>query len=263
LLRNLFKIPSSLFFISSFSSFSFFFTFSVLGQCGSCWSFAASEAIESHWALATGELNVLSEQHILSCTVNPLNCGGTGGCGGGTAELAFSSMATTGIASEWKYPYLSWYGNNSACRYSSSKVGAVAQLNGYRTLPSNEYLPLFRAVTYLGPIAISVDASNWHLYEDGVYDGCDTANPDINHGVLLVGYGETKDGVNYWIIRNSWTPLFGEDGYIRVLRDDPPACGTDTAPKDGTACDGGPATVEVCGMCGVLFDSSYPIVRTQ
>jgi len=232
------------------------------GQCGSCWSFCSAETIESHWAIATGQLNVLSEQHILSCTSNPQHCGGTGGCDGGTAELAYSSLLNTGIASEWKYPYLSWYGNNSVCRFSD-RVGATARLAGYRTLPSNEYLPLLWAVATIGPISISVDASVWHLYETGVFDQCNTTNPDINHGVQLVGYGTTTDGFDYWLIRNSWTPTFGEDGYIRVLRDHPGVCGVDITPADGTACDGGPATMKVCGMCGVLFDASYPIVSTD
>jgi len=49
------------------------------GQCGSCWTFGTAESIESYWALATQQLNVLSEQQILDCTPNPNQCGGTGG----------------------------------------------------------------------------------------------------------------------------------------------------------------------------------------
>ena len=41
------------------------------GNCGSCWSFAAAETIESHWAIATGYIGILSEQNILDCTANP------------------------------------------------------------------------------------------------------------------------------------------------------------------------------------------------
>jgi cathepsin L len=123
--------------------------------------------------MATGELNVLSEQHILSCTPNPQHCGGDGGCAGGTAELAFQSMIDSGgIASEWKYPYLSWYGNNSKCMYTADKVGPTAMLSGYQVLPSNQQEPLMQAVASAGPIAVSVDASECHLYESGVFNGC-------------------------------------------------------------------------------------------
>jgi hypothetical protein len=62
------------------------------GKCGSCWSFGTAESIESHWALATGQLQDLSEQQILDCTPNPNACGGTGGCGGGIVELGYQKI---------------------------------------------------------------------------------------------------------------------------------------------------------------------------
>jgi cathepsin L len=66
------------------------------GQCGSCWSFGSAETIESHFARKYGRLPNLSEQNILDCVGNPLQCGGNGGCGGGTAELAYSYLEQHG-----------------------------------------------------------------------------------------------------------------------------------------------------------------------
>lgn len=60
-------------------------------------------------------------------------------------------------------------------------------------------------------MAINVDASNWHAYESGVYAGCDAVNPDVNHVVVTVGYG-VEDGAKYWLVRNSWSPAWGELG---------------------------------------------------
>mmetsp|Transcript_18341 Transcript_18341/g.25371 ORF Transcript_18341/g.25371 Transcript_18341/m.25371 type:complete len:374 (-) Transcript_18341:140-1261(-) len=232
------------------------------GQCGSCWSFASAESVESMYALATGELPVLSEQHILSCTPNPQHCGGNGGCEGGTTEIAFSALQSTGLASEWKYPYLSWYGNNSKCRWTQEKVGSVVSVTGYVPLPSNDQDSLVSAVAYQGPIAISVDASNWHLYESGIFDDCNQVNPDIDHAVQLVGYGYDQNlDMKYWTVRNSWTPDFGEQGFIRLFKEDTPRCGVDLTPLDGTGCDGGPANVTVCGTCGLLYDSTYPLIQ--
>jgi cathepsin L len=57
------------------------------GECGSCWTFATAESVEAYYALATGNLLDLSEQQVLDCTPNPNECGGTGGCQGGTTEI--------------------------------------------------------------------------------------------------------------------------------------------------------------------------------
>jgi cathepsin L len=84
-----------------------------------------------------------------------------------------------------------------------------------------------------------------------------------DHLVQMVGYGTAtaeEGGGDYFLIRNSWTPLWGEDGYIRLARSATPSCGTDVTPLDGNGCTGGPPTVEVCGQSGVLYDGVYPTV---
>ena len=115
------------------------------------------------------------------------------------------------------------------------------------------------ALATVGPLAINVDASSWHLYESGVYDSCDYDAMDLDHVVVLVGYGNDPDLGDYWLVRNSWSPTYGEDGYIRLKRDpvDDTPCGVDETPQDGTGCDGD-GTQYPCGTCGVVFDASYP-----
>merc|ERR1719189_1102840 len=97
-------------------------------------------------------------------------------------------------------------------------------------------------------------------YGSGVFAGCGV-NAIINHAILLMGFGtDTALGQDYWLIRNSWGSAWGEDGYIRLLKhkDGESYCGVDTKPQDGVGCDGGPPTLPVCGMCGILSDSAYP-----
>jgi cathepsin L len=234
------------------------------GFCGSCWTFASTETIESRWAILTGNLPVLSEQMILNCVPNPTKCGGTGGCQGGTAELAFDTLAKSygGIASEWTFPYTSYHSADFPCAFDPSPKGTpiFANVTGFTKLGSNAYAPLMDAIQ-TGPVAISVEAILWKNYESGIFDGCNQTNPDIDHAVQLVGYGtDSSLGGDYWLVRNSWSPVWGEQGYIRVRRTnfEESRCGVDLSPQDGSGCPDGPPTVNVCGTCGILFDNVIP-----
>lgn len=240
------------------------------------WAFAATEAIESHVALNTGIMNELSMQELVSCMANDDSCGGTGGCMGATAELAFDYLAQNGLPEMWLYGYLpevywnDYTNTNGAClrdqTYTKqgviqSAVPRVAFGSGYDLLPRNDYDEVMNAVAHVGPMAVNIDASEWHSYESGVFSGCAQENVDINHVVQLVGYGTTHDGQDYWTIRNSWSPSWGEEGYIRLARSDG-YCGTDFHNGDGVGCDYDPTNVTVCGMCGILYDVSYPTGAT-
>ncbi|KAA0160686.1 hypothetical protein FNF28_05385 [Cafeteria roenbergensis] len=211
-----------------------------------------------HAALRGSEHGVLAElspQQLVSCVPNPHHCGGDGGCAGSTAELAYDYVKKAGIASAYSFPYTSWPGDsNGDCDVKpASRSKAFANVSGYQALAVNDEASLLEALVAHGPISVSVAASPWSFYESGVFDGCalQGSGTDVNHAVVLVGYDEES-----LIIRNSWTPLWGEDGYIRLKRTT--SCGIDTTPEHGSRCDGGPTTVKVCGMCGVLSESSYP-----
>ena len=229
------------------------------GRCGSCWAFASTEEVESHHAIATGKLFSLSPQHLTSCVANPEECGGTGGCAGATTDLAFDYLVNaSGQTQEWTYPYTSYYGDSGTCIWNRTLMGATANLTGYYKLPMNSDAGLAEALALRGPIAVSVDATNWHLYETGIFNGCNySANITINHAVQLVGYG-AEGSTKYWIIRNSWSARFGENGYIRLLRDE--GCGWNTPNADGVGCAGDPVAVWTCGQCGVLYDNTFPQV---
>jgi len=233
------------------------------GNCGSCWAFATAEQLESYLALKTGKLTSISPQHITSCAPNPLKCGGTGGCYGSLTEIGFTYAQLMGVLSEEDFPYTSGEtGETGECTYDANTQTAAVYVRGYETLPHNSLEAVMNHVATVGPLGISVDASVWHSYEGGIFDGCSyEENIEINHGVQLVGYGtDAETGTDYWIVRNSWGPEWGENGFIRLKRESEAVCGTDSTPMMGTACEGdGNAVQKVCGMCGVLFDTTYPI----
>jgi len=227
------------------------------GGCGSCWAFSATESIESNIAIETGTLPDLAPQQFVDCVPNPLQCGGTGGCQGATAELAFNyTIGAGGQVPNSEYKYTAATGK---CKFDKLPAPKVS-IKSYVKLPINEYAPLIAAVTKQ-PISISVDAAVWQSYEKGVFTGCPhgkTDNVDIDHAVQLVGYG--TDVKPYFIVRNSWGPGWGESGFIRIDATSAKAgtCYDDKTPSDGNGCKGGPKKMTVCGACGILSDSSYP-----
>lgn len=232
------------------------------GSCGSCWAFAATEVIESHVFLSTGTLPILSPQQMNSCTPNPLSCGGTGGCAGSICELGFAYIQLFGMVSEEDYPYVSGDSMQTEdCMYDLNNMPAVAGVTGYNTLPSNNQEALMEVVATVGPVTVAVDASNWSGYREGVFDGCDfDQNIGLNHAVVLVGYGTDEADGDYWLVRNSWGSGWGEDGYIKLKRQNEAQCGVNNTPEGG-ACPGGPGNdpQKVCGQCGILYTSSIPL----
>lgn len=135
----------------------------------------------------------------------------------------------------------------------------MVTIGDYVKVASNNATAVMAALAHHGPLTVSVAASNWHFYSGGIYEGCPSGdeNVDINHAVQLVGYG-SENGKDYWVIRNSWSPTWGEHGYMRIARRSTPACGIDRTPLHGSGCPGGPSELTVCGECGILFETSYP-----
>jgi cathepsin L len=197
------------------------------------WTFGSTETVESYWALATGQLPVLSQQFILDCTANSKDCGGTGGCQGGTATLAINTIVQNGgIPQEWTYSYKSYFGATQQCmNATTANWSPFARVTSQTHLPFNVEAPVIESLATTGPLITNVDASGWFAYEAGVFNGC-SVNATIDHVVQLVGYGyDAESKMDYLLVRNSWNPSWGEEGYIRLVRQT--SCGWDNNPGEG------------------------------
>jgi len=227
------------------------------GTCGSCWAVASAGALETHAEAAHGSQLAVSYEQLVDCTPNPQECGGRGGCGGATAELAFQYVKEHGIVAQKNYKGYETGSGEGECKPVSSPALTTT---GFVRLEVNKMQPLMEALSTHGPVVVSADAGGWGAYSSGVFDSC-KKDAIINHAILAMGYG-TDAGLkkDYWLIRNSWGPKWGEHGYIRLLRhsEEDAYCGTDNKPLVGNGCKGGAATLPVCGMCGILVDSAYP-----
>nr|VZI44805.1 unnamed protein product [Spirometra erinaceieuropaei] len=176
------------------------------GRCGSCWAFSSTGAIEGQLKRKSGQLISLSEQQLVDCSTKYNNLG----CNGGLMNNAFEYVQDAGgIQREVDYPYVSGEteSQNDQCSFEKSK--AVATVTGFVDVDSGDEEKLRRALYFHGPISIAIDAGreSFMSYHSGIYDdpNCQNAADELNHAVLLVGYGVEK-GIPYWLVKNSWGP---------------------------------------------------------
>ena len=97
----------------------------------------------------------------------------------------------------------------------------MGQFDGFLEIEARDEKALMEAVYRLGPVSVAVDASldSFGFYKQGVYvdDKCSVWN--LDHQVMLYGYGtDAFTGLDSWLVKNSWSKLFGIDGYIKIKR---------------------------------------------
>lgn len=100
---------------------------------------------------------------------------------------------------------------------------AQRRFKGHWVLVEGGEAALKEAVLTRGPMVVSIDASDdsFRFYSGGVYHnpGCHTDPAELDHAVIISGYGATQDdGTEYWLVKNIWSPYWGEDGYLRMTR---------------------------------------------
>tara|TARA_B110001452_G_scaffold50504_1_gene38596 strand:- start:2206 stop:2490 length:285 start_codon:yes stop_codon:yes gene_type:complete len=75
--------------------------------------------------------------------------------------------------------------------------------------------------------------ADFMTYRNGTYFRTKSAQgPRGGHAVKLVGWGVDVQGVDYWIVANSWSPLWGMDGFFHIRRGTN-ECGIETTPAAG------------------------------
>lgn len=181
------------------------------GQCGSCWAFAAIAALESTYCLQGNPLTLFSEQQVVSCDDV------SGGCDGGFPGDGLNYVQKNrGVCLEEAYPYESGESQETGeCASSSCTLKPIA-IQRVVTVPQSES----GLVAALGgrPVAVGVAAGNntWKQYKGGVVSSCSSSQ--LDHAVLVVGYGGSSTATPFFKIKNSWGTAWGESGYIRLRR---------------------------------------------
>lgn len=185
--------------------------------CGSCYIMAVIASIESHLFLTKGELLDLSVQEVV-------DCGGKfqGGCDGGLPTLVLYYVNTKGgISLESDYPY---EGVKNTCRSGLNQRKNISNLI-FQKNPNYDEEVMQEALINYGPIVVFFDIAHesFMRYSSGIYYDPECSQ-ETNHVGLLVGYG-SDNGADFWIVKNSYGESWGEDGYIRIARNQQNHCG--------------------------------------
>jgi len=179
-------------------------------KCDGCWAFSAVGIMNDRFCIVTGgKVKVdLSPQYILDCAV------GASGCGGGNTDAAWRSLTLTGTPTLECIPFEGKFrscGQDRLCGDGSAKRQYYASDNF--TLGSKRKMKeeLYKNGSIQASFKLHDD---FFAYKTGIY--ISTASFDVytpEHAIRIVGWG-IQNGVEYWIIANSFGPEWGMNGYV-------------------------------------------------
>ncbi len=98
------------------------------------------------------------------------------------------------------YPYKAT--DTDSCKYNPSNVAAT--VTGFTMVPEGNEAQLMQALKS-GPVSVAIDAgqASFQNYKSGIYNDKNCRAEEIDHAVLLVGYG-VENGQKFWTVKNSW-----------------------------------------------------------
>jgi hypothetical protein len=202
--------------------------------CGACWSFATIANVEllmAYRASTPDPTYDLAEQHLLDCAGASVDCAS----GGITWGPPGTFLQNTGVTVESCYPYTSGASGTKGtcvalasmtpeCQAAVTKVDDLVEI--ISTMPGfPQWDPppftlsagsMTEIKTWLQerPVGVSMRTfSDLHAYTGGIYEPGVGATSGGLHAVMLVGYDDTE---GYWIVKNSWGPTWGEEGFFRI-----------------------------------------------
>ena len=183
------------------------------GPCGSCWAFGTVGPLEAWIEYANGARGIdLAEQYLLSCNTHDWGCDG----GWWAHDYHWNKMppgeSQAGAVTESAFPYRASEVSCAGPYNHPYQVTAWDYVGDGHSVPS--VAAIKEAIYTFGPVGVALCVGNqFDRYTGGVFQTDETCNYAVNHAVVLVGWDDADQA---WILRNSWGPDWGEDGYMRI-----------------------------------------------
>jgi len=189
------------------------------GTCGSCWAFGTVGVMESAISIFSGVSTDLSEQFLVSCNQSGWSCNGGWWAHDYHTTALGKSQTTVGAVLESDMPY---QGVDGTC--TAAIANHPYRLSSWHWVFSGGSIPsvaqIKTAIYTYGPVGASVCVGTAFQHYDytknnGIFSTTETAancHP-TNHAIVLVGW---NDSGSYWILRNSWGPGWGQNGYMYI-----------------------------------------------
>lgn len=182
--------------------------------CGSCWTFSSAAVLEASIKIIYGDSIDISEQSILDCSKNSAGQK-AGSCEtGGWHGTVFGYYQKNNFIGETQNPYK---GKDNIC---SSKQQLPYKIGAWSYVLPNAGTPdiavLKKAIAEHGAVASTVKVTEaFQAYAGGIYDeyAAVSGPSDVNHAITIVGWDDSKKA---WLIKNSWGPEWGENGYMWI-----------------------------------------------
>lgn len=185
--------------------------------CGGCWAFATAEAFSEricikHEARVSA---IFSMQYLISC--DKANYG----CDGGNRYKAWEFLQNEGIPSTYCVPFESQNGIVPPCPNKC----AMEELSFTKFKAPKSTIKFLKNASQVkeevyknGPVTAGMQTyADLSAYRGGIYKPATSRKTD-RHAIVIVGWG-VEDGVEHWIVQNSWGPKWGENGYFRIPMD--------------------------------------------
>ena len=189
------------------------------GSCGSCWAFATVGTLESALKVKSGgsvgnDVNA-SEQFLVSCNKNSYSCNGGWFAHDYHANTLGNLQTAAGAVLEADMPYTVSNGSCKLVANHPNRIASWGYIAGY-AVPSVDQIKA--VISSYGPVAAAVCVgSAFQSYRSGAVfstnESTACGSSKVNHAIVLVGW---DDATQSWILRNSWGPNWGEQGYMRI-----------------------------------------------